>query len=83
MVIAAAAVAMILYYAVFPDNLLFSYGCALLLGITCCFLGYVNHTYRKREGRFFKVLTVVLVLLGVVYAIIGLMGLVALLRAQG
>ena len=78
--ILTAAVSMILYYAAFSDNLLFSYVCALVLGVTCCFLGYVNRTYRKREGRFFKVLTVVLVLLGVVYAIIGLTGLVALLR---
>lgn len=81
--IGVLAVILILYYAVFSDNLLFSYVCSLLLGGTCCFLAYVNHTYRKREGMFFKVLTVVLALLGAIYAIIGLMGLVALLRSQG
>ncbi|MBO4853575.1 MAG: hypothetical protein J5482_00310 [Oscillospiraceae bacterium] len=81
--IGVLAVLMILYYAVFPGNLTFSYVCALLLGGTCCFLAYVNRTYRKREGAFFKILTVVLAFLGIVYAIIGLLGLVALLRGQG
>ena len=77
--VAVLAVVLILYYAVFPESLLMSYVCAVLMGGTCCFLAHVNHTYRRRKGAFYKVLSVVLVVLGVVYAAMGLMGLVSYL----
>ena len=81
--IAVLVVVMILYYAVFPGNQTFSYISAALLGLTCCFLAYINHTYRKRKGTFYKVLTAILVILGMVYAAMGLMGLVSLLNGRG
>ena len=77
--VAVVVVVLILFYGVFPESLLMSYICALLMGGTCCFLAYVNRTYRQRKGTFYKVLSVILVVLGVVYAAMGLMGLVSYL----
>lgn len=72
-------VVLILRMTVFQDNLAVNYATTLLLGLTCAGLFYIRKYYHKEKSGLYKVIQVILCVFGVLYSVMGIMGLLNLL----
>lgn len=75
----AVFVTLILRLAVYKDSLLLTNLSSLLLGAICAVLFYTRKYFHKRkEGRLYGVITIVLAIMAVIYIFMGAMGLLNL-----
>lgn len=75
------AVMLVLRLWVFPDSAAVTFLTTLLLGLTCLFLFYVRRVptgKKKADTTFFKVIQGLLLVVGAIYAGMGLVGLASL-----
>ena len=72
-------VVLILRMTVWKDNAIVDYSTTLLLGLTCAGLFYIRKYYHKEKSGLYKVIQVILCVFGILYSVMGLMGLLNLL----
>ncbi len=71
-------VLLILRMTVLKDNPALNYATTLLLGLTCGGLFYIRKYYHKDKSGLYKVLQIILCVFGVLYSVMGIMGLLNL-----
>ena len=72
-------VLLILRMTVLKENMAVTYATTLLLGLTCAGLFYIRKYYHKDKSGLYKVLQVILCVIGVLYSVMGIIGLLNLL----
>ena len=76
---AAIAVTLILRFTVYKENQLMNYISSLLLGVTCLVLFYTRRfKHTKKDSTLYKAITVLLTVCGVLYTVMGAVGLLIL-----
>lgn len=70
---------LILRMTVWKDNLAVSYATTLLLGLTCAGLFYIRKYYHKDKSGLYKIIQIILCVFGILYSVMGIMGLLNLL----
>ena len=78
-VVVALIVLLILRMTVFKDNMAVTYATTLLLGLTCGGLYYIRKHYHKDKSGLYTVLQILLLVFGVLYTVMGVMGFLNLL----
>ena len=77
--IVAVLVVLILRLAVFKESVALTSLSSLLLGIICAVLFYTRkYFHKKKNDRFYSVITIVLVIMAIIYIFSGAMGLLSL-----
>lgn len=75
----AVFVTLILRLAVYKDSLLLTDLSSLLLGLICAVLFYTRkYFHKKKEGRMYGVITILLAVMAIIYIFMGAMGLLNL-----
>ena len=73
------AVTLILRFTVYKENQLMNYISSLLLGVTCLVLFYTRRfKHTKKDSTLYKAITVLLTICGVLYTVMGAVGLLIL-----
>ena len=76
---AAIAVTLILRFTVYKDSMVLNYVSSLLLGVTCLVLFYTRRfKHTKKDSTLYKAITVLLTICGVLYTVMGAVGLLIL-----
>jgi NO-binding membrane sensor protein with MHYT domain len=78
-VFGALLVVLVLRLAVYKDSVLLSSLSSLLLGVACLSLFYIRRfKHTQKNSTFYKVITVLLTICGVIYTVMGAVGLLIL-----
>ena len=78
-VFGALLVVLVLRLAVYKDSVLLNSLSSLLLGVTCLSLFYIRRfKHTQKDSTFYKVITVLLTICGVIYTVMGAVGLLIL-----
>lgn len=72
--IAVLLVVLILRMTIWKENILMSYVTTLILGLTCAGLFYIRKNYHNDKKGLYKVIQVLLCVFGVLYSVMGIMG---------
>ena len=79
MVFGALLVVLVLRLAVYKDSVLLNSLSSLLLGVACLSLFYIRRfKHTQKDSTFYKVITVLLTICGVIYTVMGAVGLLIL-----
>ena len=70
---------LILRMTVFKDNMAVTYATTLLLGLTCGGLYYIRKHYHKDKSGLYNILQIILLVFGVLYTVMGVVGFLNLL----
>jgi len=73
--LAVLVAALILRLTIWKENELMSYITTVLLGITCAGLFYIRKNYHNDKKGLYTVIQILLCVFGVLYAVMGVMGL--------
>ena len=80
MLFGGAIVTLILRMTAFPESLWLTNISSLLLGLACLALFYVRkHYHQKKTGAGYGIITLILTIFGVLYTVIGAVGILSLL----
>ena len=78
-VFGALLVVLVLRLAVYKDSVLLNSLSSLLLGVACLSLFYIRRfKHTQKDSTFYKVITVLLTICGVIYTVMGAVGLLIL-----
>ena len=78
-VVLVLVVLLILRMTVFKDNMAVTYATTLLLGLTCGGLYYIRKHFHKDKSGMYNILQIILLVFGVLYTVMGVVGFLNLL----